>query len=94
MEKNSYKAKLATRLSTSEGEPGRNTAMKIDVRGQRQNCILELSFTCYTDIVTFRHRFFLQTLLNMPSFPLCSTSELAHLIHVGQLRHLCPANTR
>lgn len=40
MEKNSYKAKLATRLSTSEGEPGRNTVMKNDMHYQRQNCIL------------------------------------------------------
>jgi len=40
MEKNSYTAKLGARLSTSEGEPGRNTAVKSDVRGQKWNCIL------------------------------------------------------
>lgn len=36
---NSYKAKLATRLSTNECEPGRNTVMKNDMHYQRQNCI-------------------------------------------------------
>lgn len=39
-EKNSYKAKLPTRLPKSEGEPGRNTAMKNDVHGQTQNWVV------------------------------------------------------
>jgi len=35
MEENSSKVKLAPRLSTSEGETGKKTAMKNDVHGQR-----------------------------------------------------------
>lgn len=51
----------------------------------------ELRFTCYTDIIIFIHRFFL---LNVSSVPLCSTRELAHLIHMGQLSHLCPSKCK
>jgi len=54
----------------------------------------ELRFTRYTDIAIFRHRLFLQTPLNVSSVALCSTRELAQLIHMGSSVTSVPANAR
>lgn len=46
----------------------------------------ELRLTSYTNIITFRHKFFLKTLINTSGGPFCSTREFARLIHMEQLR--------